>query len=68
MWYTLWSRGRLLGYTELDLPHVQEHIRMGFIEPTPEGVRLLPDAMIGRRLRDIQAWQPPKAHASGGAR
>lgn len=44
MRYTLWSRGRLLGYTELDLPHVQEHIRMGFIEPTAEGLRVLPDA------------------------
>ena len=44
MRYTLWSRSRLLGYTELDLPHVQEQVRMGFIEPTPEGLRLLPDA------------------------
>lgn len=44
MRYTLWSRGRLLGYTELDLPHVQDHVRMGFIEPTEEGLRRLPDA------------------------
>lgn len=44
MRYTLSSRGRALGYTELDLPHVQPQVRMGFIEPTPEGLRLLPDA------------------------
>jgi 2-polyprenyl-6-methoxyphenol hydroxylase-like FAD-dependent oxidoreductase len=29
-------------------------------------VRLLPDAMLGRQLRDVQAWQPPKALASSG--
>ena len=44
MRYTLWSRGRSLGYTDLDLPHVQDRVRMGFIEPTDEGSRLLPDA------------------------
>jgi hypothetical protein len=44
MRYTLWSRGRRLGYAELDLPHVQDRVRMGFIEPTDEGSRLLPDA------------------------
>jgi hypothetical protein len=44
MRYTLWSRGRKLGYTDLDLPHVQDRVRMGFIEPTDEGIRLLPDA------------------------
>jgi hypothetical protein len=45
MRYTLWSRGRTLGYTELDLPHVDGCIRMGFIEPTDDGVRFLPDAI-----------------------
>ena len=44
MRYALWSRGRLLGYTELDLGCIQDHVRMGFIEPTQEGTRLLPDA------------------------
>jgi hypothetical protein len=42
--YTLWSRGRLLGHTELDITCVQDHVRMGFIDPTPDGKRLLPDA------------------------
>ena len=44
MTYTLWGRDRLLGHTDLDLPHVQPHVRMGFVEPTEEGKRLLPDA------------------------
>lgn len=44
MRYALWSRGRLLGHTELDLPHVQDRVRLGFIEPTENGLRLLPDA------------------------
>ena len=29
-------------------------------------MRLLPDAMLGRQLLDVQAWQPPKALASSG--
>jgi hypothetical protein len=44
MTYTLWGRDRLLGHTDLDLPHVQPHVRLGFVEPTEEGKRLLPDA------------------------
>src|SRR5215475_5276312 len=44
MQYTLWSRGRRLGTTELDLPHINDRVRMGFIELTEDGVRLLPDA------------------------
>jgi 2-polyprenyl-6-methoxyphenol hydroxylase-like FAD-dependent oxidoreductase len=31
-------------------------------------MRLLPDAMLGRQLLDVQAWQPPESHASSGAR
>jgi hypothetical protein len=44
MLYGLWSRDRLLGHTELDLPHVQDCVRRGFIDPTEDGLRLLPDA------------------------
>ena len=44
MRYTVWSRGRLVGYTALDLAHVRDRVRMGFIEPTEDGKRLLPDA------------------------
>jgi hypothetical protein len=42
--YTLWSRGRLLGYTDLDIPCVQPFIRQGFINPTQIGNQLLADA------------------------
>jgi len=42
--YTLWSHGRLVGYTELDIPCVQSHIMQGFIEPTEAGRPLLADA------------------------
>jgi 2-polyprenyl-6-methoxyphenol hydroxylase-like FAD-dependent oxidoreductase len=31
-------------------------------------MRLLPDAMLGRQLLDVQAWRPPESHASSGAR
>src|SRR5262249_47303920 len=42
--YTLWSHGRLVGHTELDIPCVQSHIMQGFIEPTELGRGLLADA------------------------
>jgi hypothetical protein len=45
MLYTLFSRGRVLGTTELDLPAVQSHVRMGFVEPSADGLRSLPDAV-----------------------
>lgn len=44
MSYTLWSHGRLVGHTDLDLPHVQDRVRMGFIEPAPSGAQALVDA------------------------
>jgi hypothetical protein len=44
MSYTLWSHGRVVGRTDLDLPHVLANVRMGFIEPTPDGETALADA------------------------
>ena len=44
MRYSLWSRGRLLGYTDLDIHTVSPTMRQGFIEPVPEGKPLLEDA------------------------
>src|SRR5215510_14181549 len=44
MRYSLWSRQRLLGHTDLDIPCVTKHLMQGFIEPTPEGSRHLPKA------------------------
>ena len=42
MRYSLWSRQRLLGHTDLDIPCVTKHLMQGFIDPTPEGSTLLP--------------------------
>jgi hypothetical protein len=44
MRYSLWSHDRLLGYTELDIPTITPTMRQGFVEPIPEGRRLLEDA------------------------
>lgn len=42
--YSLWSHGRLLGHTDLDIPCVSSHLMQGFIDPTPEGTKTLPQA------------------------
>lgn len=42
--YTLWSRGRLLGESELDLVHCISKLRTGFLYPTALGKTLLPVA------------------------
>jgi hypothetical protein len=44
MRYTLWSRGRLVGHTDLDIHTISENMRQGFVEPTEEGKPLLRDA------------------------
>jgi hypothetical protein len=42
--YSLWSRGRLLGHTDLDLDTHQSRFIHGFVEQTSVGDRVLPDA------------------------
>jgi hypothetical protein len=44
MHYTLWSRGRLVGHTDLDIETVTPSMRQGFVEPTEVGKPLLVDA------------------------
>jgi hypothetical protein len=44
MRYSLWSHGRLLGHTDLDIPCVTPHFMQGFIDPSPEGSKILPRA------------------------
>ena len=44
MRYTLWSHGRLIGYTDLDIHTVSLNLRQGFVEPTEVGQQLLEDA------------------------
>jgi len=53
MRYSLWSRGRLLGYTDLDIHTETPTMRQGFIEPVPEGRPLLEDATgVWRAMAD----------------
>jgi hypothetical protein len=40
--YTLWSRNRLLGETDLRFVEGEDQIRVGSLHPTPEGDRLMP--------------------------
>jgi len=44
MSYSLWSRGRLLGTSELDFVRCLALHRAGFLQPTEVGEQLLPDA------------------------
>lgn len=44
MRYSLWSRGTIIGYTDLDLPHVNPDLLSGFVEPTEAGRQALIDA------------------------
>src|ERR1041385_8272566 len=44
MRYTLWSRGRLVGHTDLDIHTVTSTMRQGFVEPTEDGRAILVDA------------------------
>src|SRR4051812_37155260 len=55
MRYSLWSNGRLVGYTFLDIHTVSANLRQGFIEPTEEGEALL-----------REATGVPRAMAAGG--
>ena len=40
--YTLWSRGRLLGETDLGFVQVFANHRMGWFRPSPQGEALMP--------------------------
>jgi hypothetical protein len=52
--YTLWSRGRLLGESELDYVRVQERHRMGDFAPTELGEKLMPIVTgVSRALIDL---------------
>src|ERR1041384_7743242 len=44
MRYSLWSHGRLVGHTDLDIHTVTPHLRQGFIEPADGGEAVLRDA------------------------
>jgi hypothetical protein len=55
MGYTLWSRGRLVGHTDLDIHTVTSTMRQGFVEPTEEGRALLADATaVWRAIAEVK--------------
>ena len=43
--YTLWSRGRLIGHTDLGFVRVVPTTRMGWFHPTPVGEKVMPIAV-----------------------
>lgn len=51
--YTLWSRGRLIGHTDLGFVRCIPTIRMGWLHPTTLGERVMPIAVA----------MPPAIHA-----
>src|SRR3954466_4724480 len=64
MRYTLWSHGRLIGHTDLDIHTITPTMRQGFIEPTAEGVPLLADATgVWRALAEVKRGVRVRGHA-----
>jgi hypothetical protein len=41
MSYTVWSRGRLLGETDLGFVQIYSNMRMGWFRPSPDGEKLM---------------------------
>src|SRR3954462_481808 len=73
MRYSLWSHNRLVAHTELDIPCVQDHLRQGFLHPTPEGQRLLVDAtgvsaICAKRPRKFSEWSNDDAYLAAFTR
>src|SRR4051812_16317287 len=55
MRYALWSCGRLVGHTDLDVRTVTSTMRQGFIEPTEEGRPVLADATgVWRTMAEVK--------------
>ena len=55
MRYSLWSHDCLVGHTDLDISCVTDHLRQGFLEPTPQGGRALIDATGVARIVGTKA-------------
>lgn len=54
MRYTLWSRGKLIGHTDLDIHTITSTMRQGFVEPTEEGRPVLADATgVWRAIAEV---------------
>ena len=55
MRYTLWSQGRLVGHTDLDIHTITSTMRQGFVEPTAEGRQVLADATgVWRAIAEVK--------------
>ena len=55
MRYSLWSHDCLVGHTDLDVSSVTDHVRQGFVEPTPQGHAALIDATGVARIVGTKA-------------
>src|ERR1043166_1735604 len=65
MQYALWSNGRLIGHTDLDIHTVTPTMRQGFIEPTAEGAPLLVDATgVWRAIAEAKRSARARGEAS----
>ena len=67
MRYTLWSRGLLVGHTDLDIHTVTSTMRQGFVEPTEDGRAVLVDETgvwraIAQMKRDRRARGDSRAN------
>lgn len=69
MRYTLWSRDRLLGETDLDFIYREHGFRCGWLHPSELGERLLPSATgVPPALRTLYSIGPdPTARADVAA-
>src|SRR3954462_13647213 len=75
MSYTLWSRGRLLGESDLGFVQIYSNMRMGWFYPSPTGEKLMPVLTgtgpalrkVGRLLRNPirTAMRVPSDHDEG---
>jgi hypothetical protein len=62
--YTVWSRGRLIGETDLGFRPLIESLRSGWFHPSPEGERLMP--MVASVTPAMRAYlHRDKVDASG---
>jgi len=65
--YTLWSKDRLLGETDLDYQEVFPHHRMGAFEPTELGLKLMPIITgVGRASRQLCRMVVYRRHGPKG--
>ena len=66
MRYSLWSCGRIVGYTDLDIHTVTPTMRQGFVEPTADGASVLADATsVWRALAEVRRGARARGESKG---